>query len=248
MNAADSHHAEVSAWMEVEEEELATTPLIVAETDHLVAARGGRQALSALRADLRAGAYAVDCVAGRDVRRGGRRGGLCGYRPWPFRCLARRPRRAPRNDQHRHAGRRRLPRGPSSSSAAMRSGSCLTTPERRRPADARGISSPVGMVIFSGIQPTGRKHLGNYIGAIRQYVAGQDRADPAIYCIVDLHGTTVPYDPAELRGSSTTRRPSCWPRASIPIAACSSARATCPSTPSCAGSSRASRPGATSTA
>ena len=60
MNAADSHHAEVSAWMEVEEEELATTPLIVAETDHLVAARGGRQALSALRADLRAGAYVVD--------------------------------------------------------------------------------------------------------------------------------------------------------------------------------------------
>jgi tryptophanyl-tRNA synthetase len=53
--------------------------------------------------------------------------------------------------------------------------------------------------IFSGIQPTGRKHLGNYIGAIRQYVAGQDRGDPAIYCIVDLHAITVPYDPAELR-------------------------------------------------
>jgi tryptophanyl-tRNA synthetase len=55
------------------------------------------------------------------------------------------------------------------------------------------------VVIFSGIQPTGRKHLGNYIGAIIQYVAGQDRADPAIYCIVDLHAVTVPYDPAELR-------------------------------------------------
>jgi tryptophanyl-tRNA synthetase len=53
--------------------------------------------------------------------------------------------------------------------------------------------------IFSGIQPTGRKHLGNYIGAIRQYVAGQDRGDPAIYCIVDLHATTVPYDPVDLR-------------------------------------------------
>jgi tryptophanyl-tRNA synthetase len=52
--------------------------------------------------------------------------------------------------------------------------------------------------IFSGIQPTGRKHLGNYIGAIRQYVEGQDRGE-AIYCIVDLHATTVPYDPAELR-------------------------------------------------
>ena len=55
------------------------------------------------------------------------------------------------------------------------------------------------MVIFSGIQPTGRKHLGNYIGAIVQYVEGQDRADPSIYCIVDLHAITVEYSPAELR-------------------------------------------------
>jgi tryptophanyl-tRNA synthetase len=52
--------------------------------------------------------------------------------------------------------------------------------------------------IFSGIQPTGRKHLGNYIGAIRQYVEGQDRGE-AIYCIVDLHAITVEYDPRELR-------------------------------------------------
>jgi tryptophanyl-tRNA synthetase len=55
------------------------------------------------------------------------------------------------------------------------------------------------MVIFSGIQPTGRKHLGNHIGAILQYVEGQDRADPSIYCIVDLHAITVAYDPAVLR-------------------------------------------------
>lgn len=54
------------------------------------------------------------------------------------------------------------------------------------------------MRIFSGIQPTGRKHLGNYIGAIRQYVEGQNRGD-AIYCIVDLHALTVAYDPNELR-------------------------------------------------
>jgi len=54
------------------------------------------------------------------------------------------------------------------------------------------------MRIFSGIQPTGSKHLGNYIGAIRQYVDGQDRGE-AIYCVVDLHAITVPYDPAELR-------------------------------------------------
>jgi tryptophanyl-tRNA synthetase len=54
--------------------------------------------------------------------------------------------------------------------------------------------------IFSGIQPTGQKHLGNYVGAIRQYVEGQDRGE-AIYCIVDLHAITVPYEPAELRAN-----------------------------------------------
>ena len=58
------------------------------------------------------------------------------------------------------------------------------------------MSAPI---IFSGIQPTGRKHLGNYIGAIRQYVEGQDRGDPAIFCIVDLHAISVAYDPEELR-------------------------------------------------
>jgi tryptophanyl-tRNA synthetase len=54
--------------------------------------------------------------------------------------------------------------------------------------------------IFSGIQPTGTKHLGNYIGAIRQYVAGQERGE-ALYCIVDLHAITVAYDPVRLRSS-----------------------------------------------
>jgi tryptophanyl-tRNA synthetase len=58
------------------------------------------------------------------------------------------------------------------------------------------MASPI---IFSGIQPTGRKHLGNYIGAIRQYVEGQERGEPAIFCIVDLHAISVAYDPAELR-------------------------------------------------
>jgi tryptophanyl-tRNA synthetase len=56
------------------------------------------------------------------------------------------------------------------------------------------------MRIFSGIQPTGRKHLGNYIGAIAQYVEYQDRGE-AIYCIVDLHATTVAYEPDGLRDS-----------------------------------------------
>jgi tryptophanyl-tRNA synthetase len=52
--------------------------------------------------------------------------------------------------------------------------------------------------IFSGIQPTGRKHLGNYIGAIVQYVASQERGE-GIFCIVDLHAITVAYEPAQLR-------------------------------------------------
>jgi tryptophanyl-tRNA synthetase len=51
---------------------------------------------------------------------------------------------------------------------------------------------------FSGIQPTGSKHLGNLIGAIRLYVEGQDRGQ-AIYCLVDLHAITVEHDPAGLR-------------------------------------------------
>ncbi len=56
------------------------------------------------------------------------------------------------------------------------------------------------MRIFSGIQPTGRKHLGNYIGAITQYVAGQERGE-ALFCVVDLHALTVPFKPASLRES-----------------------------------------------
>ncbi|HZU61724.1 MAG TPA: tryptophan--tRNA ligase [Solirubrobacteraceae bacterium] len=56
------------------------------------------------------------------------------------------------------------------------------------------------MRIFSGIQPTGRKHLGNYIGAITQWVAWQDRGQ-AIYCLVDLHAITVAYEPGGLRES-----------------------------------------------
>jgi tryptophanyl-tRNA synthetase len=52
--------------------------------------------------------------------------------------------------------------------------------------------------IFSGIQPTGRKHLGNYIGAIAQYVDSQERGE-GIFCIVDLHAITVSYEPEDLR-------------------------------------------------
>ena len=53
------------------------------------------------------------------------------------------------------------------------------------------------MRIFSGIQPTGDKHLGNYIGGFRQYAATQERGE-AFFCIVDLHSITVDYDPHDL--------------------------------------------------
>jgi tryptophanyl-tRNA synthetase len=52
--------------------------------------------------------------------------------------------------------------------------------------------------IFSGIQPTGDKHLGNLIGGFRQYAATQELGE-AFFCIVDLHSITVEYDPADLR-------------------------------------------------
>jgi tryptophanyl-tRNA synthetase len=53
------------------------------------------------------------------------------------------------------------------------------------------------MRIFSGIQPTGAKHIGNYSGGFRQYAALQEQGD-AVFCIVDLHSITVDYDPTEL--------------------------------------------------
>ena len=55
--------------------------------------------------------------------------------------------------------------------------------------------------VFSGIQPTGRKTLGNYSGGFRQYAQTQATHD-AFFCIVDLHSITVEYDPAELRNST----------------------------------------------
>jgi tryptophanyl-tRNA synthetase len=51
--------------------------------------------------------------------------------------------------------------------------------------------------VFSGVQPTGNLHLGNYLGAITKFVALQDRYD-CIYCVVDLHAVTVWQDPNEL--------------------------------------------------
>ena len=85
-------------------------------------------------------------------------------------------------------------------SAATR---CSALASRRRaPAgqrDARGISSPVRMVIFSGIQPTGRKHLGNYIGAIRSTSPARTAATRRSTASSTCTRSRSSYDPAELR-------------------------------------------------
>jgi predicted nucleic acid-binding protein len=60
MNATDDAHELVATWLDELDDDLATTPLVVAEVDHLVRARGIRAALTALRSDLVAGAYLVE--------------------------------------------------------------------------------------------------------------------------------------------------------------------------------------------
>lgn len=52
--------------------------------------------------------------------------------------------------------------------------------------------------VLSGVQPTGRLHLGNYLGAIKNWVGLQEQYD-TFFCVVDLHAITVPHDPKELR-------------------------------------------------
>ena len=76
--------------------------------------------------------------------------------------------------------------GPGSSSSSSGSGSGV--PSTR-------LLLPAGSVVFSGIQPTGMPHLGNYLGALREWVRIQDDAPPdarLLFCVVDLHAMTVP--------------------------------------------------------
>ena len=56
-------------------------------------------------------------------------------------------------------------------------------------------------LVFSGVQPTGNLHLGNYLGAIRKFVALQE-TNNCIYCVVDMHAITLPQDPKELAKST----------------------------------------------
>ena len=67
--------------------------------------------------------------------------------------------------------------------------------------------SPSVPRVFSGIQPTGEVHLGNYLGALRHWVTALDEAtspDESLYCVVDLHAMTLPYDADEF--AERTRR------------------------------------------
>ena len=53
-------------------------------------------------------------------------------------------------------------------------------------------------LVFSGVQPTGNLHLGNYLGALKNFVSLQSQTE-CIYCVVDLHAITVFQDPNELK-------------------------------------------------
>ncbi|XP_063888789.1 tryptophan--tRNA ligase, mitochondrial-like isoform X1 [Scylla paramamosain] len=59
-------------------------------------------------------------------------------------------------------------------------------------------TSTTRRTIFSGIQPTGELHLGNYLGAVRQWVQLQESGDDVLFCVVDLHSITLPQDPTTL--------------------------------------------------
>ncbi|MGD9914026.1 MAG: tryptophan--tRNA ligase [Rhizobiaceae bacterium] len=67
----------------------------------------------------------------------------------------------------------------------------------RRPSTSQGYPVSFKQLVFSGVQPTGNLHLGNYLGAIRKFVALQETSD-CIYCVVDLHAITVWQNPADL--------------------------------------------------
>ena len=56
--------------------------------------------------------------------------------------------------------------------------------------------------IFSGVQPTGNLHLGNYLGALKNFVhLNEDNENNCVFCVVDLHAITVDQDPIQLRNN-----------------------------------------------
>ena len=61
----------------------------------------------------------------------------------------------------------------------------------------------MGKKIFSGVQPTGNLHLGNYLGAIKNFVElSNDNLNTCIFCVVDLHAITINQDPKKLRNNT----------------------------------------------
>src|SRR5581483_200916 len=110
-----------------------------------------------------------------------------------------RARRARRRRLSRRASiaRRRDAQGADGPSAQILS-ACAVRPWRgMAPAKGKGRTMAFRERVFSGVQPTGNLHLGNYLGAITKFVALQERFD-CIYCVVDLHAITVWQDPSEL--------------------------------------------------
>ena len=100
--------------------------------------------------------------------------------------------------------------------------------------------------VFSGVQPTGNLHLGNYLGAIKRFVAMQ-ATHPCIYCVVDLHAMTLPHEPAQLARTTREVTAAFLACGIDPKAKSSSTRAGSPSMPSLPGSSTAWRGSAGST-
>lgn len=89
-----------------------------------------------------------------------------------------------------------------SSAVSESIGPDATTPTETESPPSRLEDPTRSKVIFSGIQPTGVPHLGNYFGALREWVRLQNEADEKttlIYCLVDLHAITIRQDPEELR-------------------------------------------------
>jgi tryptophanyl-tRNA synthetase len=73
----------------------------------------------------------------------------------------------------------------------------MITPSPAVPSESV-VAAPSKAVVFSGIQPTGTIHIGNYFGAVRRWAAEQDQFFN-VFCLVDLHAVTIPQDPAVLR-------------------------------------------------
>ena len=79
----------------------------------------------------------------------------------------------------------------------LRCVSAVWRPRLPRPPRRRLQAAARRKRILSGVQPTGSLHLGNYLGAIRQWVANQDEYDN-YFCVVDLHAITAPHNPKQL--------------------------------------------------